>query len=200
MIYSFLAFPFARIRIQKTALMADRQNNKSMKKWPINNYSTPYLSIYLYFCLFTYLSTYLSIYLSIIDLLLHLSILHSFVKALHTCSVVWIWRFFGLVSALKIVKISFLVDIFVAIKPLSFAKKEGKKALKNMLGPAVNYLGPVVAKKWFSKPNINPCLHCLWWPQNLLFWNICMMYIKRKLSTQNNDVKRYLGSEDTKKQ
>ena len=24
----------------------------------------------------------------------------------------------------------------------------------------------------------------LWWPQNLAIWNICMMYIKRKLSTQ----------------
>ena len=23
----------------------------------------------------------------------------------------------------------------------------------------------------------------LWWPHNLMFWNICMMYIKRKLST-----------------
>ena len=24
----------------------------------------------------------------------------------------------------------------------------------------------------------------LWWPQNLASWNICMMYIKRKMSTQ----------------
>ena len=30
----------------------------------------------------------------------------------------------------------------------------------------------------------------LWWPLNFLIWDICMMYIKRKLSTQGNNMRQ----------